>query len=1531
LTFGQEPEAVTLQVAVEDAREVIDGALAIAPKAVPDFQRDVRPILTQNCFGCHGPDDRTRESDLRFDIATDLTEDLGGYSIVVPGNAAESELIFRIMDTDEPMPPLDALEQLTEEEKQILTDWIDAGAIWTDHWAFLAPERPELPAVNDQAWILNELDTFILAKLEAESLTPEPATSRAAWLRRASFDLIGLPPTVEELDAFEADTKPGAFDRQVDRLFASPRYGERQAQDWLDLARYADSNGNQFDQDRSNWKWREWVIEAYNANMPYDKFTVDQLAGDLLENPTLDQLVATGFNRNHQTDMDTPSEADEYRTEYVIDRVHTTATAFMGMTMACAQCHSHKFDPISHEDYYSFFGFFSNVAERDIDYGNPRPNMRVPNPDQAPMLADFDQRIAELEARLDGPDILFDRGQTDWESRMQATLGDPVAWDTLEASGMLSHNGARLRPQDDGSIKAVGPSPARDTYDLVFQPGKRLVQAIRLEVLPDPSFPGGASGRAADGTFRLSKLVLRDASLSDGTDPPQVYMAFAGADITQDSEDKTKEYTEAVSPGNFEGTIVYEKEDDDEDEGGFGRGGGWTLVGRAIGERHEALLIPMEPITMNAASLLKITMEQNSRGTSKNQIGRFRWSVTSDVSVRELMLPMAPKHWSALGPFPAESAELAYAEKFEPESKLDDGIDRKAKFIQPVLEKKEDKTEGGKKSDAKGQKTPKPAGLEQAVAFAAAAELGVPGAPAGAVALVAVDVAATPLPTPQAKLAAADAKPEQAPAAAQQGKAGGEAAAKPEGQPGAKAQAKPGADKKAEPKQDGEKKAEAAKPAPAPKAKSKPRPVELTWNEKKTWKSGESNQVKVGIGAYYFTREVHALRPGIAKLRLDGPVGVKVWLNGEVVFQEEPEPVVEKKQTQQMQGGFGGFFSRGGGSSAAKREVRLGFRKGVNELLVKAIYRSTPTPSRRGGEPSEPTGSITFDFTSEGEDVMTFEVLSALRSGPAVPVQDSLATKPAASPSTGLATTLKVAAKQSAGPSPKAPVGVEGKDSLASEDKDDVQKNSANGAGAKLLAPPSLPGVNRTDLMGIHSIQPAPQTYELPTDDRIQHVLRDHYRRNVSTIGRALGRELERLQKERGTYIRDIPETLVMAERETPRDNYLFLSGDFRQRGQDVEIDTPSALPPMDASLPKNRLGLARWLTSGDHPLTARVAVNRMWQTYFGTGINKTPGDFGIRAELPSHPELLDWMAVEFVESGWDVQAMQRRIILSQTYRQAAESSPEKFAADPANRMLARGPRTRLSAEMVRDNALSLSGLLVQELGGKSVKPYQSKGIWTEIFGGRDWSKDKGEAQYRRGLYTYWRRRAPNPSMTTFDAQKGEVCTVTRPKTNTPLQALVLLNNPVYVEASRVFAQRMLDEDLGLGSKPAAPASKKKGEPKGMGKAKQAEPVQAEAAAEAIATVPAPTASAEDHARIAMAFRMATSRKATEAELEILADLLMFQRAAYATNEEGAAKLIKIGDAPGLDKESEVTASELAAWTALMSALLNLDATIHKG
>ena len=429
------------------------------------------------------------------------------------------------------------------------------------------------------------------------------------------------------------------------------------------------------------------------------------------------------------------------------------------------------------------------------------------------------------------------------------------------------------------------------------------------------------------------------------------------------------------------------------------------------------------------------------------------------------------------------------------------------------------------------------------------------------------------------------------------------------------------------------------------------------------------------------------------------------------------------------------------------------------------------------------------------------------------------------------------------------------------------------------LTSTSSDGTDSGSALGVETI--VPPSPELAIELRMRDRLREHYRRNVSPIGRAFLEELDRLEDEREELVDDMPETMVMAERSEPRQAYVFERGDWRQRGPNVSSATPSMLPPMDTELPKNRLGLAHWLVSGEHPLTARVAVNRAWQHYFGTGLVETAEDFGVRASTPSHPQLLDWLAVEFSEGGWDQKALHKRIVLSASYRQASRTTAEKLEADPENRLLSRGPRARLSAEMIRDNALAVSELLVHEIGGESVKPYQAPGLWPEVFGGgRDWRKDEGADQYRRGLYVYWKRRVPYPSMVAFDATKGETCIARRPETNTPTQALVLLNNPVYVEAAKMLGQRMFE------------------------------------------------ASEEDAARLALGFRLCTSRTPSEQELAILTSLLEEQRELYADDEESAKALLEVGDAE-VDEEYQVT--ELAAWAQVASALLNLDATIHKG
>ena len=1371
-----------------------------------DFKRDVRPILADHCFECHGPDDAQRKAKLRLDVKSAAFEDRDGFFAVIPGDADESMIIERVESDFDPMPPEDYDEQLSDAEKKVLRDWVAQGAKWSDHWAFEPIARPDVPVSDGDGWVRDPIDAFAARRHAAAGVSPEPETSRERWLRRVTFDLTGLPPTPDELDAFLGDDDEGAYERQVDRLLASKRYGERQAQDWLDLARYADTNGNQFDEPRSMFKWRDWVIDAYNANIPFDRFTVEQLAGDLLPSPTQSQLIATGFNRNHPTDTDGPSEQDEYRTEYVMDRVHTTATTWMGLTLGCAQCHDHKYDPFTMKDYYSFYAFFNNVAERDIDYGNPRPRLRVANPDQEPLLGRLTAQIEEIEAHLESDDPLLDRGQAEWEDTSREKLGEEIAWRTVEPVGMLARNGSWLKQLADGSVLAHGPTPVQDVYDLVMQPGQGEVQALRLEVLPLPDDEEGHTGRGQKGQFNLSRLEIRDSSLSEGRERPLVYIAKAGADFDQERNRDAEEWEDVG--GLVSSAVAYPKAAGSDEGGGgggdfgFGRRGGWSYTGDARKEPREAVFVPLEPLTMNDASVLKIAMHQTG-GRYKSLIGRFRWSVTDDPRVRNQLLPVAPKLWSTLGPFPAKDVASAFGTAFEPEASFEDGVDRRKRYKKPELPKEEkDKKGKGKKDGGKGSPDAKDAEVAKADA-----KPDKPDKKKGEVG-------------DEAKNPAGDAKPD----------AVAQADVKPEAEP------KPEADE-----DDGDDDDDGG-------FGRRRRDTRLAWTEQRSWVDGERQRLSASeTSAWYLTREVMAERAGTAMLRLDGPPGVKVWLNGEVVLSEEPPPpkppVDEKKKKKADDGDDDGDdffdFRRRDEDDGGDRKVRIGLREGRNELVVKAVFevKKSSRGSQGGGGGfggfgrSSGGASVTFDLTPEGGDVLTWEVVKALRAGAAGSETAQVETA-----STWM--------------------------------DDEPRKGGPNAESVELADMDKAPRASTA-------------TMERPTPERDRAALRDHYREHVSTFGRMMHEELARLKKEKRDLERKLPETMIMGETdaEKRRETAVLMRGDFRRRGEQVETRTPEALPPMPDDLPRDRLGLAKWLVSGDHPLTARVTVNRIWQKYFGVGLVKTANDFGVRGELPSHPELLDYLASEFMASGWDLKALHRRIVLSSTYRQRAEASAEKRAIDPENRLLARGPRARLSAEMIRDNALAVSGLLVEEVGGKSVKPYQAKGLWSEVTGGRDYKRDKGEKQYRRGLYVYQKRRVPYASMATFDASTRETCVVTRSETITPLQALVLLNNPVYVEAAKMFGQRMLELD------------------------------------------------GDDDARLRLGFRLVTSRVATDEELDVLRALLVEQRAAF-TDEKAAKKLLSVGDAKVDDK---LDAKELAAWTGVAGVLLNLDATIHKG
>ncbi|MEC7584153.1 MAG: DUF1553 domain-containing protein [Planctomycetota bacterium] len=1451
------------------AKEVVE---TVAPARV-DYLRQVRPLLAQHCYGCHGPDGEERVSELRFDVRASLAEELDdGLPAVTPFDIDRSEVWRRVSskDPDLVMPPPKADDALSSEQIELLRRWIVEGADWADHWAFEAPRRAEVPTAGE-GWSRNSLDRFIADKHRQAGRSPSPPANRRTLVRRLTFDLTGLPPTPEEIEAFVGDTRPDAYERLVDRLLASPRYGEHQAHQWLDLARYADSNGYQRDSSREAWKWRDWVIGAFNDNMPYDQFAVEQLAGDLLEGADVNQRIATGFNRNHPINSEAGEEPDEYRTQYVMDRVDTTATTFLGMTMACAQCHDHKFDPISQRDYYRFYAFFDQVEERDNrGFGggrNAAPSMRVPTPDQAPHVAALKGRIEELKGRLEGEDPFADAKQAEWETYARDFVGQDVEWETAQPIGLMAHQGSILERQKDGSILAHGEAPTHDSYDLTFKPGKRKITAIRLEVLPADSEDGSMSGRSRKGQFILSGLKLRLSSLSDATDPPLMFLAKAEADLNQERPEKPK--PDSISPGDIGNSIIVE-ESTGSSSRGFGRRG-WSIIGDERMQPHEAILLPLAPLELNDASVLRVTLEQRSR-PYRTLISRFRISFASDPAIREVMLPAVGMKWSSLGPFPAKDVATAYRTEFAPEEDLepDQPLDRKKTYEQPVVAKKEEDKKGATTKDGKGAPAKGP-GSETG-------SKGSDGPAKGAKPSAAVTSDKPKKAEPAAPRKPGEAAPTTKGATAQKGrgptpgKDKGPSPSKAAGQKSGKAPAKdvkpsggaaggggsakkragqtgkPSANKSSPNKPSSNKSTTAGKPDQEKAKKPEKKPVELSWKEQESWRDGRRISLQDGNVAWYLTRKLHSSKPRVVTMRFDSAPGVKAWLNGTLVYSVEPK--ADASRSSRSRGGSSSSRSR---TPSSEREVKVGLREGESELVVKVVFAEADrrSSSRRGsggtmaGAPaflanlsdeeiaefqsqqrrSSGGGAFTFNMTPHGEDVINYETITALRE---------------LQPNAAVLAQSSGADSEGAGNVEKAALADASVESASSDTKDDRTK-------------------------------------------RLQEVLRKFYRSNMDTVGKVLAKELVSLEQELRALESKMPEALVMKDLagEEMRKTHMFVRGDYKQKGEVVTPGVPSVLPPMDKDLPRNRLGLARWLVDPANPLTARVAVNRIWQHYFGRGFVATPEDFGIRGAAPSHPELLDWLAADFVENGWDLKRLHKLIVNSATYRQSSEVAVAEREADPDNVLLARGARQRLSAEMVRDNALAVSGLLVEKVGGPSVRPYQPPGLWEEVQRGQRYRRDRDDKQYRRGLYVYWKRGAPYPSMTIFDAAKREVCTAERARTTTPLQALVLLNDPVYVEAAKVLGQRLLEEG-----------------------------------------------GADDDERLRYGFLLCTGLEPNAAQSKILETLLVQQRAHYAADEKAAGELLAVGDKK-LDVERH-GATELAAWTAVGSALLNMDATIHR-
>lgn len=975
-----------------------------------DFATQIRPILSDRCFHCHGPDGQSRAADLRLDEQ----EAAHDYAIV-PGDPESSEVFLRLTDHDPEvrMPPPESNRSVSKAEIELIRRWIEQGAEYEQHWAFKRIEKPEVPALDDDNWSRNEIDKFVLAKLRAEKLQPNPEAEPWRLLRRVSFDLNGLPPTLEQLDAYQADPSEANYQKHVQQLLDSHHYGERLATEWLDAARYSDTYGYQVDRDRYVWPWRDWVIRSLNANMPYDQFVTQQIAGDLLPDATQDTILATTFCRLHPQKVEGGSIPEEFRVEYVADRSQTVATAFLGLTMECCRCHDHKYDPLSQREYYQMFAFFNSIDEAGLySYFTPSvptPTLLLTDEKQAANLKQLDQQIVDLEAAL-------------------AKLTVPTVGDAN-----------------------VNVTPNQPIESVDFEDAK----------------VGG--NKSVDG------------------------IQGKGVQLTGDDAINLKQ-------GNF--------------------------------QRHQPF---------------SVSLAMNTPDVKERAVIFHRSRAWTDAASRgyELLLEDGKLKWSLIHFWPGNAISI------------------KAKQAFPID----------------------------------------------------------------------------------------------------------------------------------------------TWKQVTVTYDGSS--------------------------RADG---LKIYVDGQPIETE----VIRNKLTKQITGGGNDHITIG------ERFRDRGFTDGKVDQF--AVYDYTLTPA---------------------------EVAALVGSTP---------------------------------------------------------------------------------------------TPEQVVEYRLQRLYDTWSETNA---------KLAEARAERNKAYDKTNEIMVMRELESPRPTFLLARGNYDAPTDPVEPKTPEVLPPFEEDWSHDRLGLAKWIVDRDNPLTARVAVNRYWQLLMGEGLVRTPEDFGNQASPPTHPQLLDWLAADFIEHGWDVKRLLRQIVSSATYRQSSEASAEMIQRDPENKLLARSGKFRLSAEMVRDNALATSGLLVDQIGGPPAKPYEVSSSFKPV------KHDTGKGLYRRSLYTFWQRTSPAPAMMTFDASKRDVCQLKRERTSSPLQALVLLNGPQYVEAAKMLAVRVLKDE-----KPGS-----------------------------------------DEDKIQMVFRLLTSRTANDQELELLAQLFAQQKTHYKDQAESAKKLLAAGEAKVPDN---LDPAEVAALTVVANTVMNFDGSVTR-
>ncbi len=1190
------------------------GAVASAPKPIakptaaapagPDFNAEVRPILARHCFKCHGPDDKTRMAGLRLDVRADLVK-RGG---IVPGNPAKSTVIQRMLTTDHArvMPPMATKNPLTAEQKSILQRWVASGARYDAHWAFIAPKSPALPPVRLKSWPRNPIDHFVLARLERTGLKPSPEADRYTLARRVHLDLIGIPPTPVEAEAFVNDPAPAAYEKLVDRLLADPRYGERWARKWLDLARYADTNGYEKDRQRSIWPYRDWVIKALNADLPFNQFTVEQLAGDMLPNATVEQRIATGFHRNTMLNEEGGIDPLEYRFHSMADRVLTTGTTWLGLTVGCAQCHTHKFDPITHREYYQFMAFLNNADE---------PEYFIPRAEVAQQRADTERKIAQLEAEL--PSRFPPAG--DW------------SWHTARTASATTASGAKADVLPDGSVRISGTNPNADTYTLGVEGDGVAIEAIRLEALTDSSLGMSGPGRTPHGNFVLGEITVQVGIPGAAQAATPVKFASAMADFSQEG------FPAAHAIDGNPKT-------------------GWAIHGPEPWNRNRTLTLQLaQAVRLHAGQQLTIHLDQN-HGT-QHTLGRFRIS---------------------FGERRAEPRPMEVRRK--------ENLDRQFS-----------------------------AWLERESAAA---------------------VKWTVL------------KPHSA------------------------------------------------------KSNS---PLLTVLDDATVYSSGDITK-----------RDVYEL---LFKTDLKGITAVRL--------EALPDDRLPRRGPGRIyyEGPFGDFHLSEVLASSGGQPVKIA---GASQSF------GTPAAGATDGNPQ--TGWSVNGGQGQPH-IAVFNFAQPLDSG-------------------DLKLDLVFERYYAAGL---------GK----------FRVSVSTDPNAKAGLPPAVEAVLAT---------PADQH----TGEQKALLLKQFL-----AVAPEVAADREQLRTLRA-QMPEYPLTLVMHERpaENPRRTFIHNRGEYLQPKEPVEPGTLSVLHPFPSTAPRNRLEFAKWLVDPRNPLVGRVTVNRQWAAIFGQGIVRTTDDFGYQGETPSHPELLDWLATVFTGMSnqkpetrnqklapWSLKSLHRLIVTSATYRQSSRVTPELAAKDPQNKLLARGPRGRIEAELVRDTALAVSGLLSRKLYGPSVFPPQPAGVTSEgTYGALQWKVSEGEDRYRRGLYTFSKRTAPYAMFLTFDAPSGEACVARREVSNTPLQALTLLNDQVFLEAAQALGK-------------------------------------------SVASHPGTVEQKADHL-----FRLILSRPPQDEERHLLIQFHAAQLGRLESKTLDAGKIL--GAAP-----SDVSQEELwqrAGWTLAARSLLNLDEAVSK-